>query len=472
MSEYGGLPGPLAWVVHLLLVAVLALFVAAFGAGLALVARRQGPAALLVAPALWVTTELGRIYLFTGFPWVLLGYSQTPVLPVAQLASLAGVLGLSAFVALVNATLAYAVAVRGVQCTRVVAATAAVVLAALGFGAWRLHDDALRSAGTPLRVAAVQGNIAQDDKWDPALREDIVGAYLDLTREAAAGGARLIVWPEAATPFAFQNDPLRADAIRQIARDTGAHLLLGTTDVRYDGLPRYYNAAVMVDAAGETAGIYHKHHLVPFGEYVPWRRLLFFVSPLVESVGDFSTGPGTADVEHGRRTGRGVDLLRDHLSWTGARIRDAREPPAGDRHERCVVRTDGGAPSALPAGVHARNRAGALSRAGREHRNQRRRRSVRAGGGEHAAVRAAHAGRRRAADRRAHPLQPDGGYRGVRLRRDSGARPLEQRQAPHLSIPAARPAAKQEKNVDIALEERVRRYQDLIKRAADMRSYL
>lgn len=292
MSEYGGMPGPLAWVVHLLLVAVLALFVAAFGAGLGLVARRQGPAALLVAPALWVTTELGRIHLFTGFPWVLLGYSQTPVLPVAQLASLAGVLGLSAFVALVNATLAYAVAVRGVQCTRVVAATAAVVLAAVGFGAWRLDDDTLRSAGTPLRVAAVQGNIAQDDKWDPALREDIVGAYLDLTREAAAGGARLIVWPEAATPFAFQNDPLRADAIRQVARDTGTHLLFGTTDVRYDGLPRYYNAAVMVNAAGETAGIYHKHHLVPFGEYVPWRRLLFFVSPLVESVGDFSTGPG------------------------------------------------------------------------------------------------------------------------------------------------------------------------------------
>ena len=292
MEEYGGLPAPLAWVVHLLLVAVLATFPAAFGAALGTVARRHGAAALHAAPAIWVTTELGRIYVLTGFPWVLLGYSQTPVLPVAQLASLTGVLGLSALVALVNATLAFAVEVRGPRRTRALAATAAVVLAVIGFGAWRLQADTLRSAGTPLRVAAAQGNIAQHDKWNPALREDIVAAYLDLTRRAAAAGARLVVWPEAATPFAFQNDPLQAEAVRQVARDAGVHLLLGTNHARYDGAPRYYNAAVMVDAAGETTGIYAKQHLVPFGEYVPLRRLLFFVSPLVESVGDFSPGPG------------------------------------------------------------------------------------------------------------------------------------------------------------------------------------
>ena len=292
MDEYGGLPEALAWAVHLLLVAVLALFVAAFGAALGMLARRHGAAAMHAAPVLWVTAELGRIHLFTGFPWVLLGYSQTPVLPVAQLASVAGVLGLSALVALVNATLAYAVVVGGARRTRAVAATACIVLAALGFGIWRLQADALRSAGEPLRVAAVQGNIAQHDKWNPLLRDDIIDAYLDLTRAAAADGARLVVWPEAATPFAFQNEPRRAAAVRQVARATGAHLLLGTTDVRYGGVPRYFNAAVMVDAAGDTAGIYHKQHLVPFGEYVPLRRLLFFISPLVETVGDFSPGPG------------------------------------------------------------------------------------------------------------------------------------------------------------------------------------
>lgn len=301
MEQFGGLPAPLAWAVHVLFVVVLATFVAAFGAAFAVVARRHGPTALLAAPALWVTAELARIHLFTGFPWVLLGYSQTPVLAVAQLASLTGVLGLSALVALVNAVLAFAVEVRGARRTRALAAAAAVVLAAVGFGAWRLHADTLRSAGTPLRVAAVQGNIAQQDKWNPALREDILAAYLELTREAAADGARLVVWPEAATPFAFQNDPQRAEAVRQVARATGAHLLLGTNHTRYEGPPRYYNAAVMVDDTGATTGIYAKQHLVPFGEYVPLRRLLFFVSPLVESVGDFSPGPGprTLDMDGG-----------------------------------------------------------------------------------------------------------------------------------------------------------------------------
>ena len=147
--------------------------------------------------------------------------------------------------------------------------------------------------GAPLRVAAVQGNVAQHDKWNPALRDEILDRHLDLTRTAAADGARLVVWPEAATPFAFESDPARAASIRRAARAAGAHLLLGTTEIAHDGgPPRYFNAAVMVDSAGDTAGIYRKHHLVPFGEYVPLRRLLFFVSPLVETVGDFSAGPG------------------------------------------------------------------------------------------------------------------------------------------------------------------------------------
>ena len=141
-------------------------------------------------------------------------------------------------------------------------------------------------------MAALQGNISQDEKWNPVLSERILRTYLDLTRSAAAEGARLVVWPEAATPFAFESDPARAEVIRAVARDTGTHLLFGTTAVTYDGVPAYYNAAVMVDPQGATVGTYRKHHLVPFGEYVPLRRALFFVSPLVETVEDFSAGPG------------------------------------------------------------------------------------------------------------------------------------------------------------------------------------
>ena len=299
MVEYGGLSPSASWGVHLLFVAYLALFPALFAAGTALLHRRMGPASLLYVPAVWVTSELGRVYLFTGFPWELLGYSQTPVLPIAQVASLVGVLGLSALVALVNATLAYAVTSRDGRRWRALAGTAVVLSGCVVFGVGRLHTGSWIDDGPQLRVAAVQGNVAQHDKWNPTFRDTILDQYLELTRTAVAEGARLIVWPEAATPFAFESDPTRASPIRRIARESGAHLLVGTTHNTWDDQPRQYNAAVMVDEIGETVGVYRKQHLVPFGEYVPWRRALFFVSPLVETVGEFSAGPGSETLAMG-----------------------------------------------------------------------------------------------------------------------------------------------------------------------------
>lgn len=289
MSEFGGIPSGVSWVLHLLFVSYLALFPALFAVVMWVLTTRLGLRAWLCTPVVWVASELGRIYLFTGFPWELLGYSQTPVLPVAQLASVVGVLGLSALVAWVNGVLAYVL--LSADRDRWAAGGATVVLLAgcVTVGSARVRAETLVTRGEPLRVAAVQGNIAQDDKWNLSLQDAILEKYLDLTHRAANMGATLVVWPEAATPFAFQVDT-RAEAIRDVARDRAIHVLFGTTDVRWDTDARYYNAAVMVDPQGETAGVYHKQHLVPWGEYVPLRDWLFFVSPLVEGVGGFSAG--------------------------------------------------------------------------------------------------------------------------------------------------------------------------------------
>ena len=282
---------PVSWGVHALLVAYLALFPALFAVVIWWLLRRLGPAATLFTPAVWVTSELGRVYLFTGFPWELLGYSQVEALWVAQLASVVGVLGVSALVAGVNGALAFLIVERRTAPRwAAVALTVVTVASCLGFGAWRLRSGGLLDAGVPLRVAAVQGNIAQDEKWDPANRDEILEKYLVYTRRASSQGARLIVWPEAATPFAFDLDP-RTGRIRDVARVLRVHVLLGTTHVVWDDDDgEYYNAAVLVDPDGETAGMYHKQHLVPFGEYVPLRAALFFVSPLVENVGGFTAG--------------------------------------------------------------------------------------------------------------------------------------------------------------------------------------
>jgi apolipoprotein N-acyltransferase len=113
-----------------------------------------------------------------------------------------------------------------------------------------------------------------------------------MTRQAVSQGAQLVIWPESATPFYYQEDPEGAAAIQRLVRESGTPLLFGSDQVEYvpGGQPRYYNSAFMLDGAGSTAAVYRKMYLVPFGEFVPLKDLLFFVGPLVEAVSDFSPG--------------------------------------------------------------------------------------------------------------------------------------------------------------------------------------
>ena len=289
MANFGGLPVFMAWCVHLLFVLFLGSFIAVFAVSINGLVKRYGQIGLMFAPAVWVTMELGRVYLFTGFPWLLLGYSQVPFLAIAQVASIVGVLGVSILVAAVNGSVSYSLIGRGNARGLPVIVTGTVFLMVFAFGILRLERSVLLNEGTSLTVAAVQGNVSQDDKWDRTKRDAILTTYLRQTREAAAAGAELIVWPEAATQFPLADDQ-RSQMIRSTARMTSTHLLVGTTEIESDEQTRYYNAAHMVGPSGETTGVYRKQHLVPFGEYVPLQEALFFVSPLVEAVGSFSAG--------------------------------------------------------------------------------------------------------------------------------------------------------------------------------------
>jgi apolipoprotein N-acyltransferase len=290
IRQFGGLSWPVAVLVTSLLVAYLALFPGLFALGLAWLVSKFGPRAVMLAPALWVTTELGRTYFWSGFPWVLLGYSQTTVLPIAQLASVVGVFGVSALVALVSAAISYVVAVRSRESMVTLVCIAVVVAAVAGWGSHRLARPTLGEQGTAVRVALVQGNIPQDEKWDAARANQIFETYLAMTREAANQGAQLVIWPESATPFFFEEDRASGDRIRQLVRRTGIELLFGSDQIEHTSPPSYYNAAFLIRRDGATAAVYRKLHLVPFGEFVPLKRLLFFVGRLVESAGDFTPG--------------------------------------------------------------------------------------------------------------------------------------------------------------------------------------
>jgi apolipoprotein N-acyltransferase len=273
----------------------------------------QGPTAMFLAPFVWTATEIGRAHLFTGFPWVLLGYSQATVLPVAQLASIVGVFGLSALVAASSATLAFAVLTRvsrtqhvgsGLSRTSTAyvpfAAVVAIVLVVAAWGSARVKSSELTRAGDAVRIGLIQGNVEQSEREDPARQPAIFQSYLRMTRQAIGEGAELVLWPESSTPFYFEEDRPGADQVRTLARQARVPILVGSDQIGWETkngqrVPtKYYNSAFLVRADGTTAGFYRKMHLVPFGEYVPLKQLFFFAAPLVQAVSDFSPGESAA----------------------------------------------------------------------------------------------------------------------------------------------------------------------------------
>ena len=293
MATHGGLPMVLAYALMAGLALHLSLFLGLFAWWLGRAVRRFGLAGVWFAPWLWVATEWLRAWLGWEFPWVLLGSSQATVVPVVQLASVTGVYGLSALLALVSTATAVVALSRLPIHRRGAMAVAVVVLVTVAAGTWRARTNTLTATGSPIRVGLLQGNVPQDAKWNPAFRAAIVDRYIGLSRQAIAAGAQLVVWPEASTPFYFDRDAAAAAPIRRLAAEARVPFILGTDayEPATAGNPeRFYNTAALVGTDGTTRGSYRKVRLVPFGEFVPFKRILFFVGPLVEAVSDFSPG--------------------------------------------------------------------------------------------------------------------------------------------------------------------------------------
>src|SRR5216117_1915436 len=214
--------------------AVLACYHGAFAAGLRWFEDRRLPALWLAAP-LWVALEWLRSWFFIGFPWATLGYSQNRHHALVQIVEVTGVYGISALLILFNAVAATVFAARGVRERGVFPAllvlTALVVAVPLA-GEWRAAAIARRPPVGRLRVAIAQGNIEQDHKWDPAYQGETMARYRDLTGAAAASRPELVVWPETATPFFFQEPgPLRDDVL-ETAEQNGVYLLFGSPAFR------------------------------------------------------------------------------------------------------------------------------------------------------------------------------------------------------------------------------------------------
>jgi apolipoprotein N-acyltransferase len=283
MTTFSTLSWPLAVLVLLGLASYLALYWGAVAAAIAWLGQRLGARALWLAPPLWVAGELGRTYLLAGFPWGLLGYVPYRRLAVIQIAAWTGVYGVSFLVVLANTAIAWWLVGRR--------AGAAALGVALVLGATLALDLAApeNPGGGTIPVALVQGNIPQHLKWDQAQQQAILQTYAELTR-GAAPGSRRVVWPEAAVPAYLRLEPWVSEWLTQLAAEVDRPLLVGAPDAREDsGAMRYLNSAFLVQSGGIVAR-YDKIHLVPFGEYVPLKRLLSFVEAIAAEVGEFTPG--------------------------------------------------------------------------------------------------------------------------------------------------------------------------------------
>ena len=290
MRTFGGLPVAVAVLVCGLLVVFLSLYVGLFGWLLARAFRHVGARAVWAAPFIWTGSEYLRSWVGGGFPWVLLGYSQATVAPIAQVASVGGVFLLTFVVALVSAAAAWTALTRRPSRWLVSGAVIAGVIAAGLWGALRIREGSLVRDGAAVRVGLVQGNIAQQDKWNPDLALPILHRYLDMSRQALAAGADVVIWPESSTPFFLEENPALANEIRRLAQQAQRPFVVGSDQIERAQRNRFYNSAFLVGPDGQTRAVYRKMHLVPFGEYVPLRQLLPFVGTLVEAVADFSPG--------------------------------------------------------------------------------------------------------------------------------------------------------------------------------------
>lgn len=282
LHDFGEMPLLLAGLATAGFCAFLALFPAAVGwlAGKLPMEKR-----LVALPFLWVLLEWVRLWIFTGFPWLAVGYSQVPYSPLSGLAPIFGVFGVSLAAAMCAAliTAAFSSSISRKQ----------LALCLLGFwvsGATLKHIDWSSPSGEPISFSLLQGNIAQDLKW----REDSVAPTLDLYyRMVNASNAQLIVLPETALPLLASNLPKDyLPVIAEHAKDNLGNVIIGLAEREIiNNEVHYFNSAVSMGTAPEQR--YRKSHLVPFGEFIPLKSALGWIynDLLHIPLTDLSSGP-------------------------------------------------------------------------------------------------------------------------------------------------------------------------------------
>jgi len=291
---YGGLHIVLAISTLTLLCLYLALYPAIF----AFLLKKTDPKswfAPLLAACLWTGLEYIRTYAFTGFSWGALGYSQYKNLFLIQIADFAGVYGVSFLIFLVNYLLAiiWVLFNKNLQKKSFIPVVYTIILVA---GAVFYSSQKINTIGSQIAsaqkmtITIVQGNIKQDLKWSDAFKAQTLEKYIRLSR-AESKKADLIIWPETALPFYYGFDRQLSNQVDKCVRSLKTNFLIGSPAFKAGEKEiEFYNRAYMLNRFSIVTGTYDKHHLVPFGEYVPLGDYLTFLGKITAQAGNFSIG--------------------------------------------------------------------------------------------------------------------------------------------------------------------------------------
>jgi apolipoprotein N-acyltransferase len=302
MKNYGYLPWFLCAAILILFSLYLSIFTAVFSAGLVRLSRTPVSCFLMI-PIFWVSMDYLRSFLFTGFPWAFIGYTQHRHLHLIQISDLFGVYGVSFWIAAVNGLVlllllhVLKLAWHGERVTRRFLSGSLAAVCVLSCMAWWYGDrriaeiDRLAAGAVSVPVAIVQGNIDQEKKWDQAFQRETIDIYLRLSLSAKSPKPDLVVWPETATPFYLGRDKRLTKMVIGGIRQAQTDFLIGSPsyEKRHD-VVEYYNSAFLIGSKGDPMGRYDKVHLVPFGEYVPFKQWVPFFGKIVAHVGDFWPG--------------------------------------------------------------------------------------------------------------------------------------------------------------------------------------
>jgi len=287
--------GALALPAVLLLCAVMAVF-PAIAALLFYLARPRNPLAAALALALaWVIGEWLRAQFLWGFPWNLVGYVWIAALPISQFAAYAGIYGLSLIAVLAGAFWLTLLTTRDRVRWLGPGLSLAMLITLFALGSVRLAgDDVGEQEGVRLRL--VQANIDQHHKWDPDLRADSFRRHLQLSEQPSSEASpppTHIIWPETASAYVLDEDEVARDYIADVT-PAGGYVLTGFNRFDIDNEPkRAWNSLAALDDRGVIEGIYDKHRLVPFGEFLPWRSLLSQIGLKKITSGSIDFQPGS-----------------------------------------------------------------------------------------------------------------------------------------------------------------------------------